>query len=240
MAEKKWTKAEYNRVIDELVESRNKNIGGIELVQVEQWRPQAYPLCHPDVTVEAIRKWADCIGDLNPLWREPAYGKKTRWGSTIVPPMGETIFGCQPGWPPMPKVPGWQQHPYGIDHKYFTVVRPGDTIRAFDKELGIKEITPPDPSLEPPEPDIPFRTFRSTSSRTFLNQRDEVTCVCTMHLRSVARFPGEEEPIPEKKIRRYSQEVFDEVHPSYEAELEGKRFFQRHQNPNTYFQGHVV
>jgi benzylsuccinate CoA-transferase BbsF subunit len=37
-------------------------------------------------TRDAIRHWADGIGDRNPLWTNPAYAARTRWGDVIAPP----------------------------------------------------------------------------------------------------------------------------------------------------------
>ena len=34
-------------------------------------------------TADAIRNWAQGIGDDNPLFLDPAYGEKTRWGAQI-------------------------------------------------------------------------------------------------------------------------------------------------------------
>ena len=37
-------------------------------------------------TKDAIRHWADAIGDLNPLWRDEEYARKTLYGGLIAPP----------------------------------------------------------------------------------------------------------------------------------------------------------
>ena len=39
-----------------------------------------------EATRMAILKFADGIGDPNPLWRNEEYAKKTRFGSIIAPP----------------------------------------------------------------------------------------------------------------------------------------------------------
>ena len=35
---------------------------------------------------DAIRHWAEGIGDRNPLWTDPAYAARTRWGGLVAPP----------------------------------------------------------------------------------------------------------------------------------------------------------
>ena len=44
-------------------------------------------------TADAIRRFAICIGDDNPLYCRPAYAAATRWGGTIAPPAFEKSMG---------------------------------------------------------------------------------------------------------------------------------------------------
>jgi acyl dehydratase len=44
-------------------------------------------------TEDAIRRWALSIGDDNPLYVDPAYAKKTRWGRVVAPPGFEKSMG---------------------------------------------------------------------------------------------------------------------------------------------------
>lgn len=44
-------------------------------------------------TADAIRRWSICIGDNNPLFCEPEYAKKTRWGQVIAPAAFEKSMG---------------------------------------------------------------------------------------------------------------------------------------------------
>jgi acyl dehydratase len=39
-----------------------------------------------EINVDACRNFAHAIGDDNPLWTDPDYGSKTRWGGQIAPP----------------------------------------------------------------------------------------------------------------------------------------------------------
>lgn len=215
------TKAEYNQKIDEFIAWRNNRIGQEEVVGYVALRHGQRPLMNNVVTDNLLRIYADAIGDPNPLWRDPCYGRKSRWGSLIFPPVGEVCVAEYPGWPPMPEIPGWQQHPYGMDRRYFQMMRPGDEFRCVDKEHGIEEV-PGAKGMVDEERLKNHRVFLSTMSRAFINQRDEVACVITSHLRSVARYPGEEEAIPDKKVHRVTQEEMDMYHNAYDEELEGK------------------
>ena len=39
-----------------------------------------------EATHDAIRHWAEAIGDDNPLWRDAEYARTTRWGTMLAPP----------------------------------------------------------------------------------------------------------------------------------------------------------
>ncbi|OIN97231.1 MAG: hypothetical protein AUJ48_00320 [Deltaproteobacteria bacterium CG1_02_45_11] len=53
-----------------------------------------------EATEGAIRRFADGIGDPNPLWRDIKHGKKSRYGSIIAPPswVFSVLAGVQFGW----------------------------------------------------------------------------------------------------------------------------------------------
>jgi hypothetical protein len=208
------SKSEYYKKLDDFIKWRNSRIGMEEKVGLVPIRPNQRPIMNNVVTESLLRIYANAIGDLNPLWRDSEYGRNSRWGSVIFPPVAEVCVAEYPGWPPMPEIPGWQQHPYGMDRRYFAVLRPGDTFRCVDKEHGINEIPPPN--------NWPHRVFLSSMSRAFINQRDEIACIITAHWRSVARYPGEEEPIPAKQVHRCTQAELDMYHKAYDEELEGK------------------
>jgi len=44
-------------------------------------------------TADAIRRWALCMGDDNPLYIEGDYARKTRWGQVVAPPGFEKSMG---------------------------------------------------------------------------------------------------------------------------------------------------
>lgn len=78
-----------------------------------------------EATRDAIAHFVEGIGDRNPLYRDPSYGPKTRWGSMIAPPMflfaiDNTVVA--------PRLPGLQWIYAGIDWTFYDVVRLGDTI----------------------------------------------------------------------------------------------------------------
>jgi len=56
---------------------------------------------NPVVEPEAIRRWAMCIGDDNPLYADPDHAPASRWGAAIAPPG----FEWSMGWERSPEVP---------------------------------------------------------------------------------------------------------------------------------------
>ena len=89
---KDLTVAEWEQLIDE------------EMAYQEKIKGRTYPIGlnakdmrggirTPYVTADFIRQFAYCIGDTNPLWSDPSYARKTRWGSVIAPPECEDESG---------------------------------------------------------------------------------------------------------------------------------------------------
>lgn len=72
------TKSTYGVLTDEGIERLKKKIG---IFDKNPLPPHNY-----EVTIDGIRHFAYGYGDDNPLWCDPEYGSKTRWGQTIAPP----------------------------------------------------------------------------------------------------------------------------------------------------------
>lgn len=53
-----------------------------------------------EVTKYAIRRFVDGVGDINPLWRDEGYARKTRYGRLVAPPqwLWTVCAGIQFGW----------------------------------------------------------------------------------------------------------------------------------------------
>lgn len=88
------------------------------------------------LTVEAIRKYCEAVGDLHPLYIDEEYAKKTFYGGLIAPPSIHILlmFACTPA-------DDWMRSPGTINAgqcwTYHVPARPGDTItlhaRCLDK-----------------------------------------------------------------------------------------------------------
>ncbi|MFH2011836.1 MAG: MaoC family dehydratase N-terminal domain-containing protein [Pseudomonadota bacterium] len=102
-----------------------------------------------DVERGAIRKFADCIGDRNPLIWDDEYARNSKYGSVVAPP---GFFGWPVKWDyPMPFVSAIRDELIaaatkagysrivdgGIEFEFFSPVRAGDTLVVVTKVSDI-------------------------------------------------------------------------------------------------------
>lgn len=86
----------------------------------------------------AIRRFAEAIGDPNPLFHDEAAARKTRFGGIIAPPtfcrsLGAAIPEIKINMPQFRGLDG------GSEWEYFEPIRPGDRIRVVTKIADIRE-----------------------------------------------------------------------------------------------------
>ncbi len=77
------------------------------------------------VNFEAILRYVNGIGDINPLFREPEYAKKSRYGTLIAPP--NWLYSVFPTWV-LQGLPGIQAFHSGNDWKFYRPIYVYDTI----------------------------------------------------------------------------------------------------------------
>jgi acyl dehydratase len=73
----------------------------------------------------AIRNYVNGIGDVNPLYRDPAYAKETQYGRLIAPP--NWLYSVFPTWVSV-GLPGVHGFHSGNDWEFYKPVYEGDTI----------------------------------------------------------------------------------------------------------------
>ena len=103
---------------------------------------QAVGLESRPVTIEvekgAILKFAQAIGDDNPLWSDEAAARKTRYGGLIAPPTFLRSLGMVR--PELPfDMPFHRLLDDGSDWEYLGPVRPGDRITALARITELRE-----------------------------------------------------------------------------------------------------
>ena len=91
-----------------------------------------------EVEKGAIIKFAQAIGDENPLWNDPAAARKTPYGGLIAPPT--FLRSCRVERPELPfDLPFNRLLDGGSDWEYFEPVRPGDRITATSRVTDLQE-----------------------------------------------------------------------------------------------------
>lgn len=114
-------------VIDESTIAEARELIGVPLRRDRmRWNEAA--------TRDAIRQFAEGVGDGNPLWCDPAYAQKGRWGTQLAPPsflyaVDATIVA--------PKLPGVQWIYAGTRWRWYDVIRVDDV---FDVDARLTEM----------------------------------------------------------------------------------------------------
>jgi acyl dehydratase len=225
VTEANLSETEWHRLVDEHVAELNKQRGTIVLPpppHVLSESEYQFGINHRVVTEDLIRHFAYAMGDPNPLWRDPAYARGSRWGGIIAPPTFECCIANCDGAGVGPQgsflLPGFNLFAAGNKHEYFQVIRPGDEFRIFDRYLGVEEKTVKGKA---------YRLFLDSGQRTYLNQREEVVAVATGRRVMTGTPPGKMDDTQNqlyKDIKRhhFTKEELDTIHRCYDDELAGK------------------
>jgi len=118
------------------------------------------------ITAEIMKTGADNYGAGNPLWLDPEYAKKTKWGEMLIP----FSVGSQIGVPALPKEKGIGDYMvvsnYNVSSNHYIPVYEGDTLYSVTDRSDCVDITPEQGSY--------YRTFAVIGwGRTF-NQKGEL------------------------------------------------------------------
>ena len=111
---------------------------------------------------EAIRNFANGIGDTNPLWLDPEYARQTRYRRIVAPP--SWYYSVFPTWVSV-GLPGVHGFHAGTDWQFLKPLYEGDTVRPECEFLGYEE---------KPASKFAGRTVILYYESTFFNQKDEL------------------------------------------------------------------
>lgn len=214
------TKDQWNRKVEEYLEEDNKHVGKVSIPPLKAGISTSWVLRHRFVTEDLIRDYARAMGNPDPLYNDPAYGRSTSWGGMVAPPTFTNCLAEAATYPVIKVIPppGWGRYYGGTEFKTFQPIRPGDEFHVTDKYLGHTEKT---------NPGKPYRLFYHAGQRTYINQKDEIVCIATGHEIITATYPGEMEDMTKtisegRKRRPYTKEELDKLHQHYDDELAGK------------------
>ncbi len=127
-----------------------------------------------------IRHYCEVMEDANPLYRDDAYAKTSRYGEIIAPPTQVQVYTMNPLWPKVEREKNSMENLVDLlkEHGYSSIVATAQVQEYFEPmkigddisyTLSVKEISPLKQTARGPG-------YFSTFLYTFLNQRNEVVC----------------------------------------------------------------
>lgn len=129
----------HARITPEKVAEAKARIGMVSFKRLP-WGPFNRE-AHPDT----IRHYAFGIGDNNPLWCEPDYAAKSRWGSVIGPPLYLQTVAFEESAPESQRVPkgdplrGLHAFFSAVDWEFYLPVKPGDSLSSLHTLESVQE-----------------------------------------------------------------------------------------------------
>ena len=156
------------------------------------------------VTYEAINRYVNGIGDINPLYRDPEYAGKSAYGALLAPP--NWLYSVFPTWV-LQGLPGIQAFHSGNDWKFYRPIYVYDTITPKCIFTGY---------------DVKGSAFSGKmvmeyQRALFYNQRDELVAETDLYLvraeRSTARKTGKysDLQVPHPWTEEAAEKVDDDV-----------------------------
>lgn len=160
-----WQQAVAYEILDSDIDRQRQLIG--------IWEPQKTAEYVQTASHDSIRNWSYGCGDDNPLFIDPDFARKTRWGGVIAPGM-MVGFANKPmlGDPPTPEVKALKKSLFkgihvfvsGSNWNFYRPLRPGDTVYSYGGEQ----------TCEVKRSEFAGRSVILTSRRVKINQRAEV------------------------------------------------------------------
>jgi len=184
-----YTKAEQD-VIDDFNKRNQKVVGWVK------------PMEMPVATEESIIQFAMSVDRWNPLWHDKVYATGSRWGGLVAPPCYEGRFGGGGGYGALfasPECGYGDLKRVGEDWDFYRPVKPGDTIRTWNRRPQLKDVT----SLDGKGP-RKFGVLEADLDR--VNQRDELISKFKLNV-EVSFNPELPKPDAMPKLRLTQEEL---------------------------------
>jgi len=199
MADSKEVKMPEAIISDEMIEEMRGKIGTKLRIDNSIFNEEASWL--------AIKKFAEGVGDTNPLWNDETYAQKTRYGCLIAPPSWVigVFAGIQFGWR------GLGGFHSGTSMEFYKPIRRGDKIKAECIFTGFEG---PKPSKFAEKMVIDFYT------NNYYNQNEELVSKADWYVIRVERKRAREKgkyseinlphPWKEDELKKIEEEILSE------------------------------
>ena len=155
---------------------------------------------------DAIRQFCNGIGDENPLFRDPTYATRTRWGHIIAPPMFTYAIAAPQG---MEGLPGVHAFHCGCAWQWHRTIHVNDQLTCVDVPLDLIE----------KHGRMGGRQFLQTGRAIYYNQRGEIVATQLRETMRVERQAAKETGKYSQVSRhRYTEEELRRIDDAYDAE----------------------
>jgi acyl dehydratase len=203
-------KANYGVLTDEGIARLRRKIG---LYQKQPTQPHNY-----EVTWDGTRHFGYGCGDDNPLWCDRDYGRKTRWGGLIAPPLFFWTMGeaDQPPLTPEQKeilkgdpLAGLGAYQAVMEYEWWRPLRVNDTlkVRRVLLSVDVKE-----------KSEFSGRSVHETRGFIYRNQNDELHAIQRGTWVRAERHASAKKKKEYKLPEPYTAEQLAEIDACYEAE----------------------
>ena len=216
-----WQKAVAYEITDHDIERARKLVGFDQAAKTREYLQSA--------TEDNIRNFAHGCGDDNPLFCDPHYARKTRWGSVIAPGMMAGILNRPMMGDPVPdEVKALRKSLFrgvhvfvsGSSWDFYRPIYPGDTIYSFNG----------DESVEVKQSEFAGRSVIGVRRDVKINQRGEVVAVYrilrVMTERKTAAKKGKYSAIEPATYTDEEMQAVEDIYAAENVQGGAKRWFE--------------
>lgn len=216
-----WQKAVAYEITDADIERQRKLLGFDQAAKTREYITTA--------TEDNIRNFAHGMGDDKPLYTDPHYAKKTRWGSVIAPGMMAGIINRPLKGDPVPDeikalkkslFRGIHVFVSGSQWDFYRPIFPGDTIYSFNG----------DESCEVKQSEFAYRSVITVRRDVKFNQRGEVVAVYrilrVLTERKTAAKKGKYSAIEPASYTDEEMQAIEDIYAAEQVQGAEKRWFE--------------
>ncbi|MFQ6396266.1 MaoC family dehydratase N-terminal domain-containing protein [Nocardia sp. KC 131] len=179
--------------------------------------PQRNPPHNYEVSWDGLRHFAFGYGDDNPLYCDPDYAGRTRWGSLIAPPTFLYTMGEDAAPKPDAETKallrgdpfaGLGSYQAVMEFEWWQPLRPGDRCRVLQTQVGV----------QPKRSSFGGRTAHVTQDYLYTNGRGEMLAVRRGTWINAERHASKKQAKEQLAQQPYSPEQLAEIDAAYAAE----------------------